>query len=455
MIEMKELKLFLITDPHYFAPELGAYGEHYDDFMDFEQKCFAETSAINKAAIEYLKESKEADIVLIAGDLSFNGEKESHRQYSAILRDLQNSGKRIFVVTAGHDISRSPFAYDGGERISVEGITFHELLDYYGDFGYSQAIAFNKEHLSYVADLSDDVRLLVLCNDTAEGNNIPYDDDFFNWIEEMAQQAQKDGKVMIAMEHYPVLPGQPILTLIPDARQKDSQRLINTLADNGVHLIFTGHMHNQSINCVTTEKGNKFYDVCTGSLIGCPAFMRLVTIEDEKTVHIKSIPVPDFEWDTKDKSCTQYLQDQFDRMILSVITGMRDNPSRSLGKLGIHNKKLEKPVRVLGNVLCTWPTGKITCLLFVKAHPHIKDERFLDVLLSIARYAFYGDQPYTEGTPVGDTFLKILKRLNPIFKILNKKIKGSQGEKIDMYELLKHSAGNYGISDFDATLELK
>ena len=89
MIEMKELKLFLITDPHYFAPELGAYGEHYEDFMDFEQKCFAETSAINKAAIEYLKESKEADIVLIAGDLSFNGEKESHRQYSALLKDLK------------------------------------------------------------------------------------------------------------------------------------------------------------------------------------------------------------------------------------------------------------------------------------------------------------------------------------------------------------------------------
>ena len=70
---MKELKLFVITDTHFFKNSLGAYGEEYDRFMDFEQKCFAETENINKAAFEYLAASDEADIVLIAGDLSFNG----------------------------------------------------------------------------------------------------------------------------------------------------------------------------------------------------------------------------------------------------------------------------------------------------------------------------------------------------------------------------------------------
>ena len=28
-------------------------------------------------------------------------------------------------------------------------------------------------------------------------------------------------------------------------------------------------------------------------------------------------------------------------------------------------------------------------------------------------------------------------------------------EEIDLYEMLKHSAGNYGISDYNATLNLK
>ena len=99
--------------------------------------------------------------------------------------------------------------------------------------------------------------------------------------------------------------------------------------------------------------------------------------------------------------------------------------------------------------------GKIARLFFVKAHPDIKNERFFDYLVSLVRNMFCGDQPYTEDTPFGETFLKVLKRLNPILKILNKKLHGAQGEKLDFYEILKHSAGNYGISDYNAELKFK
>ena len=451
---MEKFKFFVITDPHWFSEKLGAYGEGYEAFMDYEQKCYAETAAINRAANEYLKNSTETDTILIAGDLSFNGEKESHIEYSKELKALKESGKRIFVVTAGHDIEKNPFQYRGGERESAEGIKFCDLLDYYGEFGYNDAIAFNREHLSYVAQLSEDVRLLVLCNDTAEGKNVAYDDKFLNWIEEQAKKAKADGKMMIAMEHYPVLPGQPVLTLIPDARQKESKKLIETLADNGVHLIFTGHMHNQSINVVETEKGNKFYDVCTGSLIGCPAFMRLVTIEDENTVNIESIPVPEFDWDKKGKSGEEYLQAQFDRMLITLIGGMKDNPEKVLHKFGAGDKTaLYKPLKLVGKILYTWSVGKVAGLFLVKAHPDIKDERFFDYLVSLVRNMFCGDQPYTEDTPFGETFLKVLKRLKPVLKILNKKLHGAQGETLDFYDMLKNTAGNYGISDYNATLK--
>ena len=451
---MEKFKFFVITDPHWFSEKLGAYGEGYEAFMDYEQKCYAETAAINRAANEYLKNSTETDTILIAGDLSFNGEKESHIEYSKELKALKESGKRIFVVTAGHDIEKNPFQYRGGERESAEGIKFYDLLDYYGEFGYNDAIAFNREHLSYVAQLSEDVRLLVLCNDTAEGKNVAYDDEFLKWIEEQAKKAKADGKMMIAMEHYPVLPGQPVLTLIPDARQKESKKLIETLADNGVHLIFTGHMHNQSINVVETEKGNKFYDVCTGSLIGCPAFMRLVTIEDENTVNIESIPVPEFDWDKKGKSGEEYLQAQFDRMLITLIGGMKDNPEKVLHKFGAGDKTaLYKPLKLVGKILYTWSVGKVARLFLVKAHPDIKDERFFDYLVSLVRNMFCGDQPYTEDTPFGETFLKVLKRLKPVLKILNKKLHGAQGETLDFYDMLKNTAGNYGISDYNATLK--
>ncbi|MBR3094388.1 MAG: hypothetical protein IKH12_02210 [Clostridia bacterium] len=86
---MKPLKFYLITDTHYFKNSLGAYGEAYEEFMDGEQKCFGETQSINEAAFAFLAQDAQADIILIAGDLSFNGEKESHKAFSKLLHEVQ------------------------------------------------------------------------------------------------------------------------------------------------------------------------------------------------------------------------------------------------------------------------------------------------------------------------------------------------------------------------------
>jgi 3',5'-cyclic AMP phosphodiesterase CpdA len=449
---MQPLKFYLITDTHYFKNSLGAYGKDYEAFMDFEQKCFAETQAINEAAFAWLREAKDADIVLIAGDLSFNGEKESHKAFSELLHDFkEKSGKRVYVVTAGHDFNDNPFAFDETGRKTPEGTKFGELLDYYRDFGYSDAIAFNEEHLSYVAELSDDVRLLVICNDTAEGKHVTYDDAFLSWIEAQAKQARQDGKMMIAMEHYPVLPGQPLLALIGDARQSEAQKLVDTLADNGVHLIFTGHMHNQSINMVETAEGNRFYDVCTGSAIGCPAYLRLVTVRDESTVEIKSIPVPDFDWDKKGKTGEQYLQDQFDRMIRSLLDCMKNDPERLMRKIRMKpTPALKKIFPVIGKKLDKMTVGSVGRLLWIRVDPAIKKTPLVEFMIDLVRTVFEGNQPFTEGTPGGDALLKLFCRVRPFVKTL----KGAQGETLDFYETMKHTVGNYGIDDYNAVLKL-
>ncbi len=449
---MKPLKFYLITDTHYFKNALGAYGDAYEEFMDGEQKCFAETQAINEAAFDYLTKATEADIILIAGDLSFNGEKESHVAFSKLLHDVQQkSGKRIYVVTAGHDFNEHPFAFNESGRIEPAGTKFSELYDFYRDFGYDSAIALSKEHLSYVAQLADGVRLLVICNDIDGQKHIAYDDDFLAWIEAQAQTAQADGQMMIAMEHYPVLPGQPILALIGDAWQAESKKLVETLADNGVHLIFTGHMHNQSINEAVTEKGNRFYDVCTGSAIGWPAYLRLVTVQDEKTVKIESIPVPDFDYDKKGLDSRTYLIRQFERMIRGYLDSMANDTPRFMRKLRIkQSAALEKILRTVGRKLGKMTVGQFAHLLLIRADPQIKNTLFVDFAVDIVRTLFEGNQPFVEGTPGGDTLLKAFRRLRPFVRHL----KDAQGNELDFYETMKHTVGNYGIDDYNAVLKL-
>lgn len=100
---MENFNFLLLTDTHYFKNSLGARGKEYDEFMRFEQKCFAETEAINNAVFEWLNNTDLTGTVLIAGDLSFNGEYESHLEFIELLKELRKSGKRIFVITADHD----------------------------------------------------------------------------------------------------------------------------------------------------------------------------------------------------------------------------------------------------------------------------------------------------------------------------------------------------------------
>ena len=450
---MSLCNFYLITDTHFFKNTLGAEGKEYDEFMRFEQKCFAETEAINNSVFSFLAETKNTDTVLIAGDLSFNGEKESHIGFINLLNKLKENGKRVFVVTAGHDFNDKCYGYSTKDgKYEVEPTSREELFDLYYDFGFSDAIAVDKKHLSYVAQIADGVRLLALNNDGSDEVKEAFDKEQLEWIKEQAQKAKEDGQMMFAMNHYPLLAGQPILSLISSAVQKNAAEAIDVLADNGVNLVFTGHMHNQSINEKITKSGNRFYDVCTGSIIAAPASMRLVTIEDKNTIDIKTEHIPDFEWDTNGKSCKQYLSDMFDSMILNMLEDMRDNPERMLHKLGIMNNKLKPVFGFAGKKLDTITVGKTARLLAVKCDKSIKNMLLKDFIFKLVRDVFSGNQTMKEGTPEGDTFLRVLKRYNFVLKKI--KLKNTDGEPVELFELLKNSAGNYDIDDYNAVLKL-
>lgn len=453
---MKETKFYLITDTHYFAPELGCSGPEYDDFMHYEQKCFAETASINRSVIDYLKNAKEADNVLIAGDLSFNGEIESHRQFIALLNELKESGKNVYVVTADHDFKDDgdTFAFGEKGRYSPEGTKRESLPDLYKDFDFGQAIAEDREHLSYVAQIGEGVRLLALNSDFKKKGNHHFKDEQFEWIKEQAEKAREDGQMLFAMNHYPILGGQPLMSLIEPMSVRDSYKTASFFADNGIHFVFTGHMHNQSINFIETEKGNKLYDVCTGAIIADPAYIRLVTIKDEKTVDIKSIPTPDFDFDTKGKDCKQYLSDLFDNMIVNVLTDMRDDTTRMMNKFHIKDDpKIRFALRMAGKVVCGIKLGTLAKLLFIRCHKSIKNVTLLRYATDIVRHMFEGNQPYVEGTPEGDLFIAFLRRINPILKKID--LKNPDGTKADLFDVMKNTVGNYGIDDYNATLTLK
>lgn len=447
---MQPFRFYVITDTHYFAPELGCRGPAYEEFMQTEQKCFAETKAINEAALAWLGEAKDADTVLIAGDLSFNGEKLSHLQFIELLKKLQAAGKRVLVITAGHDFNEHPFCFDENGRGEPEGTKREELFDLYYKFGFSDAIAVDRDSLSYVAQLTDGLRLLALNNDGDENRRWAFTEKQTAWIKEQTKKAREEGQTMIAMTHYPMLAACPVWPLIGNCMNTDHENAVTMLADEGVHLCFTGHMHNQSIKCRTTEKGNKFWDVCTGSLIGDPSCIRLVTMESPEKAKIETIPTPPFDWDMEGLTNEAYFKRQFNMMINNYLDYAKDDPARLLGKLGMKNPApvLVKIVGSVGKRIDRATVGSVCRKFRVKCDDSIKERPLRELMLDIVRNIFVGNAPYVEGTPEYGAVMGIIGKLSFITKILKKK-KG-----LDIPNLVKYSIGHYGVDEYDTEIGL-
>jgi 3',5'-cyclic AMP phosphodiesterase CpdA len=440
---MKPFRFYLVTDTHYFEPSLGCSGAAYDEYMKREQYFMAESSDIVKATFERIAADKSVDTVLIPGDLSKNGELESHKSFIKELNKLRASGKKIFVITAGHDYGEKSRAFVGDGCIDAEGTPFSVLRDMYADYGYSQALAVDDSTLSYIAEIAPKVRLLAI-NCDSEGNpKGEVDERLESWMKIQLDEAKKDGCSVLAMCHYPMIPSVPVFDLIGDAQLKNWRRTASFLADNGVEFILTGHMHIQSINEYVSEKGNKIIDICTACLVGSPAKYRKISVDGD-TLTVESIDTPEFRGDTDGVE----LEEFFDRQFVYSIQ------NRILGALsgGKGAAKLLKSIgrKILGGIT----VGGLGRLLWIKVDKSLRKQKFLDFAGNVGVAIFKGDRPYGKDTAVGDLIARVLKRFGFIIRKVEPKL-SKNGIKVDLTDMLLNTvSNNKGYSDNNAVMKL-
>lgn len=437
---MKSLKFYLVTDTHYFEPSLGTSGKGYDEYMKGEQMCLAENAEIVKATFREIANDSDVDIVLMPGDLSKDGEKESHKGFIKELYKLSDAGKKVFVLTARHDFNDNPRGYKNDGFVPVLGTSREELYDLYRDFGYSEAIAFDEKSLSYVAEIADGVRLLAInCDGQSKEEKGSIDESLMKWIEEQAKKAKEDNCFMFAMNHYPIIPPVPVFDLVGDAKLKNWRSVAEAFPEWGINLVFTGHMHIQSVNEYINKNGKRFYDVCTSALVGSPGKYRRIEITEDKQVKIESKDIPVFDWDLGGLSPREYLDKRFHSMIQYKI-------NRALSGKGIKAKA--------GEIINRMTLKSAGRLLFIKVPKELRDEKLLDVVAEIGVSIFAGDMPYKEGNPKGELIIKGLKRLNPIIKLVEKKV--IKNDNItDLTDVLLRSVGKAGeFSDNNTTIKL-
>ena len=442
---MKPIGFYLVTDTHYLNNILEPGGEAFEKNMVTEQFFVKESGSIISATFDKIIDDKETDIVILLGDLVKNGEKESHNAFLKELYRLKDNGKKVYVITAGHDYNDSAYVLKGDGRMPVEGTDYNDLCEMYRDFGYGDAIAFDEPTHSYMAEIADGIRMLAIHCDSKNQPKGAMDERHMAWAKEQLDKAKEDNCSVFATCHYPIIPPVPAFDLVGDAKIKDWKKVASFLADNGVELVLTGHMHIQSINEFYSENGNRLIDVCTSALVGSPAKYRKITVDENSTLKVKTLDVPDFGWDLNGFTPQEYFDNHFATSIITRVKGAFNGGKGVVKHLKTFGRKRFEKMKIKG----------LKRLFFLKRDKEFDKKKFSDFVGEVGVSIFSGDMPYVEGTPGYNFFAGLLDRLSFVIKKIEPKL-SKNDEKIDLRNMLLNTIGNNkGFSDNNAEFTLK
>lgn len=156
-------KILLATDLHYLSPELNDHGACFEKtILNGDGKALAYIDELTDAFVEQVIREKPAALIL-SGDLTLNGEKQSHLDLAQKLRRVTEADIPVLVIPGNHDLN-SGYAvrFTGKTYEPVENLKPAQFDEVYAEFGYNGASARDEESLSYVYPLSDELRVLMV-----------------------------------------------------------------------------------------------------------------------------------------------------------------------------------------------------------------------------------------------------------------------------------------------------
>jgi 3',5'-cyclic AMP phosphodiesterase CpdA len=296
------IKITVLSDIHYMDASL--FSNNAGAGLPFQHYLFANP---NKALQEYsvpifnkvIEELKyeNPDLILIAGDLTKDGEKVSHDQMNSLLHQLQNDNRKVFLVPGNNDINNpTAFRYSGNDSFPVPNISPDYFSTAYADFGYSGTIR-DPNSLSYLAKPYPDLWILgidaVKYTPTVSRSG-KIKPETMQWIKQQLDNAKKDNAMVFGLMHH---------NLIEHFQGQSTGAFRGTVIDNweatadslmnwGLKIIFTGHNHSTDISSYDWN-GHTLYDIETGSLVTTPSAYRLLVLKNKEldisTNHIKTI----------------------------------------------------------------------------------------------------------------------------------------------------------------------
>lgn len=290
-------KIVVLTDPHVMSPQLlVSEGTAWTNYLAQDRKLIDYSRALFDEMVTRIKDDIQPGLVLITGDLSKDGEVLSHEYVVSKLDELKAQGIQTLVVPGNHDRGANGNAvfFDGSTTTPAEVATDAKFATLYANYGYGETSQRDPASLSFACEPLPD--LVVIGIDSGTGGVIS--DATLSWICQQAEQAQGNGKWVVAMMHHPLEPHFCHADkFINNVSVAGYEHVRNQLADAGISVLFTGHFHTSDIlKDYNADLSKEIYDISTGALASFPCDYRVLTLNRRQhqlaieTAHIESLP---------------------------------------------------------------------------------------------------------------------------------------------------------------------
>lgn len=282
------LTLMVATDLHYIAPTLTDHGAYFRQVIDdADGKIMLYSEELIDAFVEEAIRKK-PDAVILSGDLTFNGARESHQALIERLSKIRDAGIPVLAISGNHDLNNPNAArFVGDSFIRVEQETPEEFVTDYYDFGPALATEFmNKgsistsvaedetistsaaegettnpnrkdqsinsskafslrapDSMSYFVPLRKDFGILMLDTNSVQENHVS--DETLAWVENTLKAADEGGIGVITVSHQNLRQHSPLFSYgFQIAEHEALEKLYQKY-----HVIanLAGHLHIQHI----------------------------------------------------------------------------------------------------------------------------------------------------------------------------------------------------------------
>lgn len=289
-------RIYLLADIHVMSPSLLDSSDNaawQEDLAD-QRKMQDLSVPVFDLLVERIITDK-PDLLLICGDLTKDGEIDSHEYVLNKLTEIKDAGIQVFVIPGNHDRNQTEGARNYANNTFTQVRSYNNMmfLESYRDFGYGEGSDVQETSLTYSTELFPGLTLIGI--DTGTMAHVSEQD--ISWIARKSREARNKGNQVIAMAHHSLIPhfyGQESFMIYSVI--DSNEQLRDSLMSAGVKVVLTGHYHISDNTRYTNNQGKEIYDICTGSPLSYPCDFRILTFDDQfKQLKITTESITSFD----------------------------------------------------------------------------------------------------------------------------------------------------------------